>query len=395
MTPSRREVIAGASMLAAAPIAVHGRAKAPRAIAMWDFSWLERRWPGAGYADWDRALDGLVARGYDAVRIDAFPHLVLGGGERRWTLHRWGDLAWGAPGRVTVQPLPALIDFVGRCARRGVKVALSSWYREDDSEQRLTLGDPARMVAAWIAVLRALDAAGLLDDLLYVDLCNEWPGPDWAAFLTPPLDWGAWTDKRAMRYIASALAGVRAAYPQLPICFSSDRDQVEAFGQRDLPRIDLIEQHVWMGKESGKAFELAIAAATPEGEWMDRVAAAAPALYARGRRRWLALLTGKIDRLARVSRAAGLPLVTTEGWAIVSLRDWPMLDWGWVKDCCAAGVAAAAASGRYLAICTSNFCGPQIAGMWGDVAWHRRQTAVIRAGTIDRDLRASRLYARL
>ncbi len=43
----------------------------PRAITMWDFSWLERRWPGAGYEDWDQALDELAERGYDAVRIDA------------------------------------------------------------------------------------------------------------------------------------------------------------------------------------------------------------------------------------------------------------------------------------------------------------------------------------
>jgi hypothetical protein len=28
----------------------------PRTITMWDFSWLERRWPGAGYEDWDKAL---------------------------------------------------------------------------------------------------------------------------------------------------------------------------------------------------------------------------------------------------------------------------------------------------------------------------------------------------
>ncbi|MDR1800091.1 MAG: hypothetical protein LBR19_09490, partial [Bifidobacteriaceae bacterium] len=26
---------------------------------MWDFSWLERRWPGGGYEDWDEALGAL------------------------------------------------------------------------------------------------------------------------------------------------------------------------------------------------------------------------------------------------------------------------------------------------------------------------------------------------
>ena len=44
-----------------------------RAITMWDFSWLERRWAGAGYEDWDRALSELSERGYDTVRIDAYP----------------------------------------------------------------------------------------------------------------------------------------------------------------------------------------------------------------------------------------------------------------------------------------------------------------------------------
>jgi hypothetical protein len=39
----------------------------PRAITMWDFSWLERCWPGAGYEYWDKALifvtNGQVAYG--------------------------------------------------------------------------------------------------------------------------------------------------------------------------------------------------------------------------------------------------------------------------------------------------------------------------------------------
>lgn len=29
------------------------RIERPVAITMWEFSWIERRWPGAGYEDWD------------------------------------------------------------------------------------------------------------------------------------------------------------------------------------------------------------------------------------------------------------------------------------------------------------------------------------------------------
>ena len=58
------------------------RGSRPRAIAMWDFSWIERRWPGAGYEDWDVALDELVERGYDAVRIDTFPHFLSAAPEK-------------------------------------------------------------------------------------------------------------------------------------------------------------------------------------------------------------------------------------------------------------------------------------------------------------------------
>src|SRR3974377_1094501 len=56
----------------------------PLAITMWEFSWLERRWPGAGYEDWDCALDELKLRGYDAVRIDAYPHLIHAGADKTW-----------------------------------------------------------------------------------------------------------------------------------------------------------------------------------------------------------------------------------------------------------------------------------------------------------------------
>ena len=70
----------------------------PFTIAMWDFSWIERRWPGAGYEDWDTALSQLVDRGYDAVRIDAFPHFVSKDVSKTRTVYPvWNTQDWGSP----------------------------------------------------------------------------------------------------------------------------------------------------------------------------------------------------------------------------------------------------------------------------------------------------------
>jgi Sugar-binding cellulase-like len=41
-----------------------------------------------------------------------------------------------------------------------------------------------------------------------------------------------------------------------------------------------------------------------------------------------------------------------------------MLDWAWVKELCAHGVRRAVANGRWAAMATSTFCGPQFVGMW-------------------------------
>ncbi len=72
----------------------------PRAIAMWDISWLLRRWPGAGFEDWDRALDELVERGYDAVRLEAFPHLLSVDPDAEWEFIPGADCHdWAAPCR--------------------------------------------------------------------------------------------------------------------------------------------------------------------------------------------------------------------------------------------------------------------------------------------------------
>lgn len=83
-----------------------------------------------------------------------------------------------------------------------------------------------------------------------------------------------------------------------------------------------------------------------------------------------------------VARRTGLPLVNTEGWSLVTWKDGPGLEWDWLLDITEFAIRHVCSTGRYAAICTSNFCGPQYAGMWRDVAWHQRLTAQIKSALI-------------
>jgi hypothetical protein len=401
---SRRDVVAGTvglSLAATGAPAVAARktaTKAPLAIAMWDFSWLERRWTGGGYEDWNRALDELAERGYDAVRIDAFPHLMLAGAERRWTLVPvWTEHAWGAPGPVEVTVGPNLIAFIGACRKRRIKVALSSWFREDRTNARMKLAQPEQMAEAWIATLRAVEAADLLDSIVFVDLCNEFPGDLWAPYLQPKQEWGNWPSPVALAYMNKALDGVRSAYPALPLCFSSDRRELSAYLKHDVSRLDLIDHHIWASAANDGEFDRLVGnkyeAFRPDD--YVRMAEKGERIYRERPAYWQGLVANKVAALADVSRTLGKPLSTTEGWAVVNYKDWPMLEWGWIKELCEAGVTSATRSGRFMLTCTSNFCGPQHRGMWEDVPWHRRMTRLIKRAPIDPDLRATRLYDRL
>ena len=135
----------------------------PLAITMWDFSWLERRWPGAGYENWDLALDELVLRGYDAVRIDAYPHLVSKDADAIWELLPvWSTQDWGSPAVNRVQVQPGLNKFIEKCAERNIKVALSSWFRQDKTKAYLDIKSSEILGQIWVNTLQQIESAGLL-----------------------------------------------------------------------------------------------------------------------------------------------------------------------------------------------------------------------------------------
>jgi hypothetical protein len=390
--------LTSASMSTGSPHPSHQTGKRPRAIAMWDFSWLERRWPGAGYEDWDQALDELVERGYDALRIDAYPHLIAADAKKTWLLKpAWDTQDWGAPTLVRVNILPDLYVFIGKCRDRGIKIGLSSWFREDQDDVRMKITSPERLAEVWNIALASIERQGLLDTILYVDLCNEWPNASSAPFVQPAIADGEWSDARSQSWMRTTIDDVRKEFPELPLLFSTNMDRVEMFNEQTSRNYDAIDHHLWMTGENDDEFykQVGYSYERFSQTGYHNVQMKAAALFATKPDYWQKLLLDKIARLAAVSRAIDIPLVTTECWAIVDYKDWPLLPWDWVKNVCALGTMSAAATGRWTVIATSNFCGPQFRGMWRDAAWHRQLTTAIKQGPIDATLQSGRLWDKL
>ena len=353
--------------------------KPAKAITMWDFSWLERRWPGAGYEDWDEALDGLVERGYDAVRIDAYPHLLAADPEKEWELIPcWNQHDWGSPAKCRVRVMPALIEFIAKCAERKIGVALSTWFREDSTGRRLLVPTARRHGEIWQRTLELIERAGLLDQILYVDLCNEWPMKDWAPFFNNGnAGQYIWSAEASTDWMRESIALLKNAYPRMDFCFSFASD-LENWQGKDVSFLDLLEPHIWMVQGGDFYQRIDYKYECFDSIGYEKLVRMAEPLYRSDEEHWQQALCKCIGNAADWSRASGKPLVTTECWGTVVYKDWPMLDWGWVKELCALGVERAAATNRWAALASSNFCGPQFVGMWRDVAWHQRLTKIIR-----------------
>lgn len=360
-----------------------------RAITMWDFSWLERRWEGAGYEDWDIALDELAERGYNAIRIDAYPHLLAENPTKKWMLKEvWNQQVWGSPDMNEVQIQPFLNEFLSKCRDRDIKVGLSSWYREDIDNIRMKLTTPEILADCWKKTLKSIEQDGLLDTVLYVDLCNEFPGNSWAPWFAkkyPEIGWGKWFMKDSLEWMRQSLQPLKASYPDMPFIYSFDTEDVSVYEQVDISFLDFYEHHIWMAQQNGGEYYKLVGydygKFSPEG--YKNLARNGERVYKEKPKYWQNLLTTRIKQMADIARKQGRPLITTECWGIVDYKDWPLLKWDWVKELCALGVTTAAETGMWVGISTSNFCGPQFVGMWRDIKWHQELTSIIRSVKLD------------
>ena len=404
---SRRSFLRGVAGSAALGLASCGDDAGPGhagalAVTMWEFSWLVRRSGAeAEYADWGRVLDELAERGYDAIRLDAFPHLIARGPtgdlvDRFTVLPQTPLFFWGNHAPVEVEPRPALLEFLGEMRSRGMRAGLSTWFNDDATHRAGAVVTPDDYARIWSETLDHVADAGLLDVVEWVDLCNEFPLGRWAKGAAPAifggdgddllrsaLPWSPETRSRVQAYLDESIGALRDRYPELDYTFSFAPGLIgDNLDRIDTSSLDLAEIHIWL------SFDPAFIVNSLQGLLLLEVPGSleshvsrAPGFYFGDRERWIGELENEVNRWHGWAAARGLPVITTEAWGPVNYDDVGALEdaeeWAWVKDVCAEGVRMAVERG-FAGICTSNFCQPHFEGMWADVAWHRARAAEIR-----------------
>lgn len=355
--------------------------KRPLAITMWDFSWLERRFEGGGYENWDKAVTELTERGYDAIRLDVYPHMLYRNPHGEFRLNPvWPPdyASWGARETVYIKDVEKqLTEFVKICAAHGVKLGLSTWFRDDETRSVVkTIDTPETLAKMFIRATDVVLAAG--GEILYVDFCNEFA--HWADFVRNEDGSVPFRDGKLGQYwIHGAMREYKKAYPEIPLTFSvsTEFDRIE---REDLSDYGLYEPHIWMNGDGDGRFTAAFAKVkrpgTP-GETIEQQ----KELYLKSKAYWDSVLTEQIRYFAAFSERTGLPLITTECWGIIDCMDRPGTDWSWIKQLCETGVRTASATGKWAAMASNNFCGPQFPTLWSDIEWHRKITDIIHSGS--------------
>ncbi len=384
--------------------------KKPLAIAMWDFSWILRHHQYGEFQDWDKALEGLAERGYNAIRMDCMPQFIAAdkGGkiteEYRASKKDWIPALWGNDYSMSFRPREALLEFLPKCKKYGIRVGLASWFLPHGNKLDI-LNEDGGLLRAWTETLDFLKKNELLNDnIVYIDLLNEYPdcnGYDWMK-----VELNKRSD--AKKFI---LNNPNAHLPQnfkpqekdkrLYIKFYNDfaNDLIATLKQR-FPGLDYFTSfHTWSGLEnleltnySALDFHVWFHHNSTIGKYIDAAANTGNidrdirADYANLITCWkenkgnlVSWIDQMITLIAQKARNNKIVCGNTEGWGPIGWYDHPDLSWDWVKESAEICVDLAKKHDEYKFICSSNFTHPQFKGLWEDIKWHQKITQIIKS----------------
>jgi len=385
--------------------------KKPLAIAMWDFSWILRHHRYGEFENWDKALDELAERGYNAIRMDAMPQFIASSAvdgtineEFRSIRDSWVPAVWGNDFTMSFRPREALLEFMAKCKKYHVQVGLSAWFLRHGTEREDIFMEEGGLYRAWDETLTFLRAHQMLDEnVIYVDILNEYPhshGYDWfknemnvrSNIQQYKLDHpeANLPDESAVnagmnplqkdffnQFINGTLFRLKQKYPTLD--FFASTDSHTPLSNLELTNFDALDYHVWfnhrgripglndIGSRDLTKFDYRDTMKNLLSYWDEN------------KSRLVEWINGRMNFIQQTAEQNGLVCGNTEGWGPITWYDHPELDWSWVKESAEICIDLLQAYPNYKFICTSNFTHPQFRGMWEDIKWHKAITQKIRS----------------
>jgi hypothetical protein len=373
-------------------------------IAMWDFSWLYMHYPGGAFEDFDKVTDELLERGFNTVRIDAFPLITgkLDSITQMITIPGDSLRNWGRTDIDRLHaPVKELISFMEITKSKNINVILSSWGNGCSEFPDILKGYSVktRFWDAWEKTLDILKERNLLSHVAYVDLDQEFPyfspfqdelgrlekinnltkaslvkamesaGENSQGYTR--LKWNHQQMEFVHDLMRSTLAHFQKKYPQLRFTFSLT-DFWKEVRALNLESFDVLELHFWMSASARFADRSQFGPMIKDrgkhdySDYMNRINQTMKSI----RPMLLKDMYNRLTFAREWSDEIAAPLVTTEAWGPWWHMDHKDLNWEFLYEWCAGGMRLASEYGLWGAT-PWNYSHPYWEN-WKNIEWYKK-----------------------
>lgn len=341
-------------------------------IAMWDFSWLYMHYQGGAFGDFNKVTDELLERGFNTVRIDAFPLIIgkLDSLNQKITIKGDSLRNWGASDKDRKHTIVTeLVEFMTITKEKGISVILSSWGQGavEHPNIRNDYTDREQFWKAWEKVINLLDDKDLLDHVVYVDFDQEFPyfspfdrelnrlGKEKTKTITSDsqameaagratvnysnLNWNPAQMDFVRNYFNGTLYHFQRQYPQLRFTFSFTGFWREIRAMQ-LKTMDVLELHFFMNgmdRYNNRSNFGGLKKDRGEHDYKDYMIRI-DGIMQSVRPMLMKEMHNQLAYAKEWSEEIAAPLVTTEAWGPWWHMDHSDLEWKWLYDWCEDGM---------------------------------------------------------
>jgi len=374
-------------------------------IAMWDYSYLKMHYDSGAYADYDKVTNELIERGFNTVRIDAFP-LIIGSLKDPKEVITFKGSKWDTWGPTDInrkhEILAELISFMKITKAKNIKVILSTWNESclEYPDVKTKFADRNKYLSAWGTVLDTLDKCNLLDHVIYIDIDQEFP--NFSPFMniidslgkinnaekikmplnnrligyndknSDELRWNKLQIDFAYTLMDSSLSYFHKKYPQLRFTYSFS-ELWEEMRYMNLTAFDVLELHIWLTQskrfmtrtlfDEQKKYRGEEDYADYNRRLIKTMEAIKPML--------IKDMHNKLQYAKDWADEIAVPLVTTEAWGPWWQMDSKSLEWNYLYDWCELGVQLSAQYG-FWGTTPWNYSHPYW-NNWSNIEWYKKE----------------------